>query len=423
MQASNQHPGPSSISQESNPTYQTQKIEEILGNIDKPHLLKYQGRHGFVWDDYLIPYRKAQLPDHKWDYKDQYLKEQKEYLHDTPQQTHTTLKSAAGGAPPHLRMLDIRKIFNIGSKLGEGTFGTIFEAKLPPWESEDIDAPFRTFAIKQFRKSRGHSMENTLKSFRTERDNLERSEQQKHPHLVSFHASFTDEEFFGFVTSPVAESNLKSLLEKSVKNNVILKDESKSLSQAFSSLLEAVRHLHENVKMRHCDLKPSNILVCGPPGGRFSVRICDFGISYAWDFPQNDSTNKNQRGTQKYKAPELSSAQDTSHNRMGDIFSLGCIFLEMFTILRGKTLDEMAKAIRKDRKSSFSHPWTYADSLIGVKEWLKELQTGVQNVPADDPVSLITDMVSSRLDSDKSCANSGFSFTKIARTARKLQSF
>ncbi len=351
------------------------------------------------------------------------MEKQKKHL-DTSQQIHASLESADTGTPPHLRILDIGNILDIGGKLGEGSFGTVLEAKLSARNSTNVDAPSRTFAIKRFRKLLpGQAIENTLKSFKTERDNLERSEKQKHPHLVSFHASFTDEKYFGFITSPVAESNLKSLLEKSIKDNVIQKDERESLSQAFGSLLEAVRHLHNDLKMRHCDLKPSNILVCGRPGNHFSVKICDLGISYAWNFPQDDSTNKNQRGTQRYKAPELSSAQDRSHNRMGDIFSLGCIFLEMLTVLRGRTLDEMARAIRKDRKSSFGSPWAYADSLIGVKEWLQELQTDVQNVSGEDPVSLITNMVRSRLDSDISCANYRFSFTKIATNARMLKSF
>lgn len=241
--------------------------------------------------------------------------------------------------------------------------------------------------------------------------------------MISFHASFTDEEFFGFITSPVAESNLKSLLEKSNKNNVILKYESESLSQAFGCLLEAVRHLHDDLKMRHCDLKPNNILVCSRPGSHFSVRICDLGISYTWNPPQNDSTDKNQRGTQRYKAPEVLSKQETTHNQMGDIFSLGCIFLEMYTVIRGRTLDEMARVIRQDQSISFGDYWAYANSLSGVKEWLKELQPGVQSGPGEVVVSVITDMVRPRRDSSNSYVNTRFCFTKNATTERELKSF
>ena len=198
---------------------------------------------------------------------------------------------------------------------------------------------------------------------------------------------------------------MKSLLEKLNKNNVILKEESESLSKAFGCLLEAVRHLHEVLTMRHCDLKPSNILVCGSPGSHFSVRICDLGISHTWNFPQDESTDENQRGTQRYKAPEVLSEQNMTHNHKVDIFSLGCIFLEMYTVMRGKTLDGMARVIRQDQIPSFDGSWAYANSLSGVKEWLKKLQAGIQSGPWKEHISLITDMVKSMQYPSNSCAN------------------
>ena len=419
MQRSNQDAGPSSPSPESNPA--CQRIHSILRNIKKPDLLpKLQDSQPFIWDDNFIPYSKDQLPRDRRKYRDQFLEEQKKHLLDPSEQIQAILKPADRGAPPHLQVTDIGNIFDIGDKLGQGTYGTVLEARLP---RGNVDTPSRTFAIKRFHKlAPGRAMKNTLKSFKTERDNLECSEKQKHPHLISFHASFTDEEYFGFITSPVAESNLKSLLEQSIKNNAMEKDERESLSQAFGCLLDAVRHLHDELQMRHCDLKPSNILVCGRPGSHFNVCICDLGISYAWNSPQDDSTDNNQRGTQRYKAPELSS--NMTHNRMVDIFSLGCIFLEIFTVLSGRTQDEMARVIRQDPKSSFGGSWAYAESLNGVKRWLKEIQTGVQYDPGEELVSLIiTDMVRPTLDSGNSCANPRFSFTKIARTGRKLKSF
>ena len=94
-----------------------------------------------------------------------------------------------------------------------------------------------TFAVKWFKKPEVLDIKSTLVKFKTERDNLKRSEEQKHRHLVSFHTSFTDKVFWGFITSPVAESNLKSLLEKSKKKNVISKEESESLSLAVLVIL------------------------------------------------------------------------------------------------------------------------------------------------------------------------------------------
>ena len=381
-----------------------QKVETILRKIDRLDLLaKFQRSQDFVWDDSLIPYTIHQLPKDRLEYEERFVEEQKKCLPEMSQQIQDILEPA--DAPPRLQFVDIRKDLDFDDKLGEGTYGTVFKAKLPPSHSGNVDARSMTFAVKQFPKCRGPDMKSPLKEFKTERDNLERSEEKKHRHLVSFHASFTDEESFGFIMSPVAESNLKSLLEKSNKDKVILKEEGESLSQAFGCLIEAVRHLHDDLNMRHCDLKSSNILVCGHPGSHFSVRICDLGISYAWNFPQDDSTDENQRGTQRYKAPEVLSKQNVTHNLKGDIFSLGCIFLEMYTVIRGKTLDEMARVIRQDQKPSFDGSWAYANSLSGVKEWLKELQTGVQSGPGEELIRVITNMVGPRRESSNSCAD------------------
>ena len=382
------------------------EVETILRQIDRLDLrAKFQRSQDFVWDDTLIPYTIHQLPKDKLEYEERFVEEQKKQLPEPSQEIQAILEPANKGARPRLRFIDISNNLDFGDKLGEGTYGTVFKAKLPPSHSRNADARSMTFAVKRFPKCRGPDIRSPLGEFKTERDNLERSEKQRHRHLVSFHASFTDEESFGFITSPVAESNLKSLLEKSNKNNAILQEEGESLSQAFGCLLEAVRHLHDDLKMRHCDLKSSNILVCGRPGSHFGVRICDLGISYTWNFPQDDSTDENQRGTRKYMAPEVLSKQDMTHNRKGDIFSLGCIFLEMYTVIRGETLDEMARVIRQDQKPSFDGSWAYANSLSGVKEWLKELQTGVQSGPGGKLISVITDMVRPRRDSSNPCAN------------------
>lgn len=404
-----------------------QKIEIILRNINRSCWLEGPpSGPDCTWDDILIPYSKDLLPKQKPSYRTQFLEEQKKYLSDPSersQQIEAILRPAYGPTPPHLQILDIGKVFDLGRKLGEGTFGKVVEAKWPPSHSPSVGAPSRTFAVKLLPKLvPRQAIKNSVESFKTERHNLELSKKHEHHHLVSFHASFTDQGWFGFIMSPVAESNLKRLLERSIKDNVILQNERESLSEAFGCLLEAVRHLHVDLKMRHCDLKPSNILVYRFPDSHFRVRICDLGVSYTWKLSQDDSTEENQRGTRKYKAPELVSEQATTHNRKMDIFSLGVIFLEMYTVLGGRTLDEMAKVIRRDPKCSFGNPWTYAKSLSGVNEWLKELQRSDQYFHGEDPVSLITDMVRLRFDAGNSRANQGISFIKTSRTGRKLKS-
>ena len=374
MQRSTRDPGPSSDPSNAN----THKIECILRKINRfPLLTDLQVRPTFVWDDILIPYSNDSLPQAKPEYRTRFLEEQRKYLSEKPVEI---LELADGKSPPHLRMIDIGESLDIDEILGNGTFGEVLKAKLPPINRQDIETPSKLFAIKRFLKQApGRDTKTIVDSFLDERKNLKTSEGDKHEHIVSFHASFTDEVYLGFITSPVAESNLKDLLEKPRESNVIRNDERESLYKAFGCLLEAIRHLHEDLQMRHCDLKPSNILVCRllGQGKRFRVRLCDLGSAHTWNSPQDISTDPNQRGTSKYKAPEVhqyyKDGELISHNKLVDIFSLGCIFLEMHTILRSKTLNQMAKAITNNDEKNFNDQWTYAGSLQGVRKWLEEL--------------------------------------------------
>lgn len=384
MQESTRDATPSSDSSKRN----TDTIKDILEKIDRLHLLTEPST--FVWDDNLIPYSGNHLPEHLD--KTRFLKEQQGYLSDTSQSIKTVLKQ------PHLRVLEIGKTFHIGDELGQGTFGKVLKAKWPPSDRQNMNGSSEFFAIKRFLKISERAPRDIVDSFIIERENLKKSEIDKHDHIVSFHTSFTDQTYFGFIMSPVAESTLKDLLEKSRESNVVLGDERVSLFEAFGCLLHVIRHLHVKLHMRHCDLKPSNILVCRFSGERFRVRLCDLGIAYAWNSSRDESTNTNQRGTAKYKAPEVHhhpmNGEVTSHNRSVDIFSTGCIFLEMYTILRSKTLDQMTRAITANHVTRFDDKWTYADSLEGAKKWLGELSKDSDGKQEEVIVDVIESMVS-----------------------------
>ncbi len=81
----------------------------------------------------------------------------------------------------------------------------------------------------------------------------------------------------------------------------------------------------------HFDLKPANILVFDSQDGKDNVlKISDFG--QAKFRPQaEDSRTTNVGGTEEYAAPESNSTSDPRLNSKYDVWSLGCIFLELAT--------------------------------------------------------------------------------------------
>jgi serine/threonine protein kinase len=94
-------------------------------------------------------------------------------------------------------------------------------------------------------------------------------------------------------------------------------------------LIQAIDYLHE-MRVKHKDLKPANILV---KNGK--VMITDFGI--AKDLIDEETTasltSGYAQGSPMYMAPEIKLGE--RRGRAIDIFSLGCIILEISTCLIG----------------------------------------------------------------------------------------
>ncbi|KAF2117391.1 ankyrin repeat-containing domain protein [Lophiotrema nucula] len=130
---------------------------------------------------------------------------------------------------------------------------------------------------------------------------------------------------------PVADTDLNRHLA-----NTFWTPDTLAILQSFiGCLCSTLAYLHQN-KCRHKDLKPQNILIKGD-----TVLIADFGTALDWTESHSDiTTGPPEAFTKLYVAPEVGRHQprDTS----SDIWSLGCVFLEIATILSGKSLQSKA---------------------------------------------------------------------------------
>ncbi|KAI0601706.1 kinase-like domain-containing protein [Biscogniauxia sp. FL1348] len=147
-------------------------------------------------------------------------------------------------------------------------------------------------------------------------------------HFVTLVASYTDEQHIGMVLSPVAECNLGQFLDR-FNDKAGRRDEG-LLGGFFGCLATALAYLHYSEKIRHKDIKPANILVKGN-----NIYLSDFGIAFDWSEIGVTTTRDEQRKTTKYCSPELYKLKP--RNSKSDIWSLGCVFLEMITVLKGKS--------------------------------------------------------------------------------------
>ena len=264
--------------------------------------------------------------------------------------------------------------------------------------SQEDDRSSDVFAMKRIRKpapreNAGGLAKSTVSEFEVEMRNLSKC---THSHIIHLRASFTDVTNFGFIVYPVAKCNLQELLSQYISENHIHEHGpvQKALENSFGCLLEAVRYLHDELQIKHRDIKPRNIVVHDN-----RLLICDLGSAYDFEDRKESTDNRRPPGTRKYKAPEVLESIDSSeprkHNTKVDIFSLGCIFLEIYTVLCEQTLDRMSKAITQKSTTTFEGEWgdwTYASSLEHVDCWLEQISE--PDGLGEGPCSLIRSMVS-----------------------------
>ena len=94
----------------------------------------------------------------------------------------------------------------------------------------------------------------------------------------------------------------------------------------FHELVLGLKYLHEN-NILHRDLKPSNILL----SAKNEIKIGDFGLARIFsNSPNAKKIYTNQVVTICYRAPELLLGE-TNYSTKIDIWSLGCILLELLT--------------------------------------------------------------------------------------------
>jgi len=200
------------------------------------------------------------------------------------------------------------------------------------------------------------------------------------PHCVHLRASYQMGRKMHIIMSPWADFDLKMFLER---NDALPEWFSATEQQRGAMLMRWMNCLTAGLAdfhqlcVKHKDIKPSNVLLV-PVSDKDPMLhpvFCDFGSSR--HFSQHSLTLGQAGCTPFYQAPERQAGQPAG--RKADVFSLGCVLLELAFLAARKKRAKLMKPLGKRGFASTPfitgggfaiHLPTEGDWWIGVKDLL-----------------------------------------------------
>lgn len=205
-----------------------------------------------------------------------------------------------------------------GHFVGGGTFGSVYAAM-------NLDTG-RLMAVKEIRLQDPKLIPQVAGQIRDEMQVLEVLD---HPNVVSYYGIEVHRDRVYIFMEFCSGGSLAGLLEHGR-----IEDEQVVMVYALQ-LLEGLAYLHES-HIAHRDIKPENILL----DHNGVIKYVDFGAAkviarqgrtLVQKLAASATANKSMTGTPMYMSPEVITGDNPGHDGAVDVWSLGCVILEMVT--------------------------------------------------------------------------------------------
>ncbi|KAK4341039.1 hypothetical protein RND71_039540 [Anisodus tanguticus] len=268
--------------------------------------------------------------------------------------------------------------YDLIGKIGEGTYGLVFLAKIKANRSKSI-------AIKKFKQSKdGDGVSPTaIREIMLLREISHKNVVK----LVNVHINQADMSLY--LAFDYAEHDLYEIIRhhRDKVNQAINQYTVKSL---LWQLLNGLNYLHSNWIV-HRDLKPSNILVMGEGEEHGVVKIADFGLARIYQAPLKPLAENGVVVTIWYRAPELLLGAK-HYTSAVDMWAVGCIFAELLTLkplFQGQEVKGTPNPFQLDQLDKIfkvlGHPtpekWP---TLVNLPHWQSDVQR-IQGHKYDNP--------------------------------------
>jgi len=228
-------------------------------------------------------------------------------------------------------------------------------------------------------------------------------QEREHPNIIPLLSSFrtgreyrlsaSDRDMYLYMIHPHADGSMEAWMEHK-QDNLLVDRRQSHIRDMMYDLVSAVAYIHSaiggNIAFHH-DLKPSNILFFNRGREQLPIwKICDFGSANS-KLAQGDTGTDNPMASYNYTPPEYWPRRGKGRlGRAWDVFSLGCIFLELATIYKygwnkeeslGKFVELRTSNGNCPHSAEHTHLEIYQDAsffnnMEAVRSWLEHLRKG-----------------------------------------------
>lgn len=208
------------------------------------------------------------------------------------------------------------------------------------------------------------------------KDVVQLMETLNHVHVVHVLGSYVMGPDFYILMEPVAQWDLKRYMTG--EDGAVA--DPRNLTRWIGCLARGLAYIHGK-KVKHKDIKPSNLLVDGD-----SILYTDFDLAHAFQ-NHDDVTRGPTAHTISYSAPEVTDGSERTPAT--DIFSPGCVYVEMLTVIAGKAVFDIFQKQPGEREYHFRG----ANNSVAIA-WVEGLSFGNEQEKYHEAVSLTKLMIS-----------------------------